>query len=148
MKKNEVALSQVATITMGTSPKGATYNHDGIGVPLLNGPTEFRYKIASILSAYDDLIKNNTRRIKILEEMAQTIYREWFVHFRFPGHEKVRMVVSEMGLIPEGWEVKKVEEFTSNHIGGGWGKEESDSKHIVPAYGGNRREAAITPHKE
>ena len=45
-------------------------------------------KIASILSAYDDLIENNTRRIAILEEMAQAIYREWFVEFRFPGHEK------------------------------------------------------------
>jgi type I restriction enzyme S subunit len=62
-------------------------------------------KIAAILSAYDDLIENNTRRIRILEEMAQTIYREWFVHFRFPGHEGVRMVESEVGLVPEGWEV-------------------------------------------
>ena len=44
----------------------------------------------SILSAYDDLIENNTRRIKILEEMAQMIYREWFVNFRFPGHQKVQ----------------------------------------------------------
>ena len=65
-------------------------------------------KIASILSAYDDLIENNLRRIKILEEMAQTIYREWFVKFRFPGHEKTRMVDSPMGKIPEGWEVVKV----------------------------------------
>ena len=60
-------------------------------------------RIASILSAYDDLIENNTRRIKILEEMAQMLYREWFVNFRFPGHEKVRMVESELGPIPEGW---------------------------------------------
>lgn len=62
-------------------------------------------KIASILSAYDDLIENNTRRISILEEMAQMIYREWFVNFRFPGHEKVKMVDSPLGKIPEGWEV-------------------------------------------
>jgi type I restriction enzyme S subunit len=62
--------------------------------------------IASILSAYDDLIENNTRRIQILEEMAQRIYKEWFVHFRFPGHEKVKMVDSELGKIPSGWEVK------------------------------------------
>ena len=61
-------------------------------------------KIVSILSAYDDLIENNLRRIKILEEMAQTLYREWFVKFRFPGHEKVRMVDSPLGKIPEGWE--------------------------------------------
>jgi type I restriction enzyme, S subunit len=60
-------------------------------------------KIADILSAYDDLIENNTRRIAILEEMAQSLYQEWFVKFRFPGHEKVEMVESEMGLVPEGW---------------------------------------------
>lgn len=62
-------------------------------------------RIASILSAYDDLIENNTRRIAILEEMARRIYEEWFVRFRFPGHEKVRMMESELGLVPEGWEV-------------------------------------------
>ena len=60
-------------------------------------------RIASILSAYDDLIENNTRRIAILEEMARRIYEEWFVRFRFPGHEGVRMVESELGLVPEGW---------------------------------------------
>ena len=65
-------------------------------------------KIAAILGAYDDLIENNTRRIRILEEMAQALYREWFVNFRFPGHEDVLMVESELGLVPEGWEVKKL----------------------------------------
>ncbi len=67
-------------------------------------------KIAAILSAYDDLIENNTRRIRILEEMAQAIYREWFVHFRFPGHKKVKLVNSPLGPIPEGWEAKKLGE--------------------------------------
>jgi type I restriction enzyme S subunit len=62
-------------------------------------------KIAGVLSAYDDLIENNTRRIAILEEMAQAIYREWFVNFRFPGHENVKLVDSPLGQIPEGWEV-------------------------------------------
>jgi len=71
---------------------------------------ETQRKIASILSAYDDLIENNTRRIKILEEMAQAIYREWFVNFRFPGHEQVRMVDSPLGRVPEGWEVVPVTE--------------------------------------
>lgn len=65
-------------------------------------------KIAAILSAYDDLIENNTRRIQILEEMARTIYREWFVNFRFPGHGKVKMVESDLGPIPEGWEVRRL----------------------------------------
>ena len=215
MNNLEVALHKVATIIMGTSPKGITYNRDGVGLPLLNGPTEFgeihphctlyttdskreceahdlifcvrastgrmnwanqtyslgrgvcsirgatlldtrlirysiewklqellnlaggstfsnltkelirdfpipypesRHKIAAILSNYDDLIENNTRRIKILEEMAGTIYREWFVEFRFPGHEKVKMVESELGLIPQGWGIKRLSDIVSEII--------------------------------
>jgi type I restriction enzyme S subunit len=68
-------------------------------------------KIAGILSAYDDLIENNLRRIKILEQMAQSLYREWFVHFRFPGHESAKFKDSELGRIPDGWEVKKLGEL-------------------------------------
>ncbi len=71
-------------------------------------PLPTQRKIAAILSAYDDLIENNTLRIRILEEMAQALYREWFVKFRFPGHEKVRMVESELGMVPDGWEVKRL----------------------------------------
>jgi len=71
-------------------------------------PLETQRKIASILSAYDGLIENNTRRIKILEEMARMIYREWFVNFCFPGHEQVKMVDSQLGMIPEGWEVREL----------------------------------------
>jgi type I restriction enzyme S subunit len=66
-------------------------------------PLDDQRRIASILSTYDDLIENNTRRISILEEMARRIYEEWFVCFRFPGHEDVRMVESTLGLVPEGW---------------------------------------------
>lgn len=73
--------------------------------PIALPPLPTQRKIASILSAYDDLIENNTRRIAILEEMAQAIYREWFVNFRFPGHENVKLVDSPLGMIPEGWEV-------------------------------------------
>jgi type I restriction enzyme S subunit len=61
-------------------------------------PLPTQRKIAAILSAYDDLIENNTRRIKILEEMAQALYHEWFVNFRFPGHENVQMVDSPLVL--------------------------------------------------
>jgi len=60
-------------------------------------------KIASVLSTYDDLIENNTKRIKILEEMARSLYREWFVNFRFPGHEKTKFTTSKLGKIPAGW---------------------------------------------
>ena len=73
-------------------------------------PLATQRKIAAILSAYDDLIENNLRRIKILEEMARLIYREWFVNFRFPGHENVKMIDSPLGRIPEGWEIKKTKE--------------------------------------
>ncbi|HFD87509.1 MAG TPA: restriction endonuclease subunit S [Gammaproteobacteria bacterium] len=76
-------------------------------------PIEIQRKISAILSAYDELIENNTRRIKILEEMAKAIYREWFVKFRFPGHEKVKMIDSPLGLIPEGWEVTKIGKVAS-----------------------------------
>lgn len=74
-------------------------------------PLPIQRKIAAILSTYDDLIENNMRRIKILEEMARSLYREWFVNFRFPGHQQVKMVDSELGLIPEGWEFKKLTEL-------------------------------------
>lgn len=81
-------------------------------------PLPIQRKIAAILSAYDDLIENNQRRIKILEEMARMLYREWFVHFRFPGHEQVRMVDSELGPVPEGWEVVRFTDIVDVLSGG------------------------------
>ncbi len=89
---------------------------ENLEIPEHTLPTQ--QKIASILSAYDDLIENNLKRIKILEELAQMIYREWFVNFRFPGHEKVKMVKSELGMIPEGWKVKTIGEVVET-LGGG-----------------------------
>jgi len=75
-------------------------------------------KIAAILSAYDDLIENNLGRIKILEEMAQNLYREWFVKFRFPGHQKVKMVDSPLGKIPEdGWKIKRLQNLVETQYG-------------------------------
>jgi len=74
-------------------------------------------RIASILSAYDDLIENNTRRIETLEEMARRLYEEWFVHFRFPGHEEVSFKESELGEIPEGWEIANLEEVVDLTMG-------------------------------
>lgn len=64
-------------------------------------------KIASILSAYDRLIENNTRRIRLLEQMAENLYKEWFVRFRFPEHEKVEMVNG----LPKGWERKELSDI-------------------------------------
>lgn len=73
-------------------------------------PLHIQKKIASIIAAYDDLIENNLRRIDILEEMAQNLYREWFVKFRFPGHDKVRFVDSFLGKIPEEWDMVPMED--------------------------------------
>lgn len=94
--------------TVGGNLVGVAQQHFNVGaakemvLDLPDLPTQRR--IAGILSAYDDLIENNLRRIRILEEMAQSLYREWFVHFRFPGHESVPLVDSPLGPIPEGWE--------------------------------------------
>ncbi len=71
-------------------------------------PLPVQQQIAGILSAYDELMENSQRRIRILEEMARALYREWFVHFRFPGHERVSRIASPLGDIPKGWEVKKL----------------------------------------
>src|SRR5690606_1798547 len=76
--------------------------------PISLPPITVQRRISAILSVYDDLIENNTRRIEILEEMARRLYEEWFVHFRFPGHEKVSFKESELGEIPEGWEIKEL----------------------------------------
>lgn len=76
-------------------------------------PIRTQHRIASVLSAYDDLIENNTRSIAILEEMAKRLYEEWFVQFRFPGHEGVKMVESEIGPLPEGWEHTRLGDLAS-----------------------------------
>jgi type I restriction enzyme, S subunit len=76
-------------------------------------PLPVQKKIAAILSAYDDLIENNNRRIAILEKMAEELYREWFVRMRFPGHEKTKIIKG----IPEGWEIKRLDEIINIKMG-------------------------------
>lgn len=73
---------------------------------------EEQIKIGDLLGAYDDLLENNKKRVNALEEMAQLLYTEWFVKFKFPGHEEAKMVDSgtDYGIIPEGWEVKRLDE--------------------------------------
>ena len=103
---------------------------NGTAIPILNKskfseikvsvpPIEVQRKIADVLSAYDDLIENNRKQIKLLEEAAQRLYKEWFIDLRFPGHETTPIIDG----IPAGWEKKTVEDFLIFHANGGWGKE-------------------------
>ncbi|MDQ3381248.1 MAG: restriction endonuclease subunit S [Actinomycetota bacterium] len=77
-------------------------------------PVEVQRRIAAPLRAIDDLIENNRWRIALLERMAQAIYREWFVHFRYPGHEDDELIDSPLGPIPAGWETSDVGSETLN----------------------------------
>ena len=83
--------------------------------------------VVNILSSYDDLIENNQKQIKLLEEAAQRLYKEWFVDLRFPGHENVEIVDG----VPRGWTRKTVLDCLETYIGGGWGKEDITSKNTI-----------------
>jgi len=107
-----------------------TFENLQVDVP----PLPVQRKIAAILSAYDDLIENNLRRIKILEEMAQNLYREWFVKFRFPGHQHSRFADSPLGRIPEGWVVKRLGEVLELNYGKALRQEDRNGGE-VPVYG-------------
>jgi type I restriction enzyme S subunit len=89
------------------SATGATVRHTAPGriydVRVALPPLPVQRRIAGILSAYDELIENCERRIRVLDEMARSLYHEWFVLFRYPGHEKVPLVESALGPIPKGW---------------------------------------------
>lgn len=103
------SLAKGATNQTELSPKAL----GELEVPLPPLPTQ--QKIASILSAYDDLIENNLKRIALLEKAARLLYEEWFVRLRFPGHEHTNMVDG----VPEGWEkltIRKCTDFLSRGI--------------------------------
>ena len=112
-------------------------NAGGAATPIINKtafseievsvpPLPVQRRIAGILSAYDELMENSQRRIRLLEALARALYREWFVHFRFPGHEKssspagrgggegqARLVTSPLGEIPQGWDVRTVKDVAT-----------------------------------
>lgn len=113
----------------------------GVNVPHISGsqilsfklrlpPVSIQRRIAEILAAYDDLIENCERRIRILDEMARKLYREWFVHFRYPGHENVPLVDSALGKIPKGWTAGTVGDFFDTSSGG------TPSRKIPEYFGG------------
>jgi type I restriction enzyme S subunit len=94
-------------------------------LPLVLSPLPIQTKIASILSAYDELIENNKQRIKLLEEMAEEIYKEWFVRFRFPGYESTKFFNEQgkevphgtVGALPGGWENSRLESICEFQMG-------------------------------
>jgi type I restriction enzyme S subunit len=104
-----VLLSDITRAQVRASATGTTVKHTAperiyrvsVDVP----PLPIQRKIGEILGSIDDLIENNRRRVQILDEMVQTIYREWFIRFRFPGHEALKLVDPDGGPIPEGWEL-------------------------------------------
>ena len=115
--------------------------NNGGAVPLLNlgiirkvpvplPPIETQDKIAELLSTYDDLIENNRRRIALLEEAARLLYREWFVHFRFPGHEHVKITDG----LPEGWERRSFGQIAELKYGKAL-KQENRIEGPFPVYG-------------
>jgi type I restriction enzyme S subunit len=116
-------LNQCASVKGATDMADYVNLRDQRRMSISIPPVQSQKTIASILSAYDDLIENNSRRIEILEEMAQAIYREWFVEFRYPGHEDVPLVDSELGPIPEGWEVRSLFEIAEATFGFPFGSE-------------------------
>lgn len=89
-------------------------NDDLLSLEVPVPPLPVQQRIAYILSAYDDLIENNQKQIKLLEEAAQRLYKEWFVDLRFPGHESVKVVDG----VPEGWKIKEIEECADTMSGG------------------------------
>jgi len=108
--------SQIKALGSGTSVEHMRVP-DAEKLTLRLPPLSIQHTIADILSAYDDLIENNRRRIAILEEIAQLIYQEWFIKFRFPGYKTVKMVESESGMIPEDWKVAKLSTLVDTQYG-------------------------------
>lgn len=90
-------------------------------------------RIADTLSAYDDLIENNRRRIALLEQSARLLYREWFVHLRFPGHEHVKVVDG----VPEGWTRSPVSKLATLAGGKQFESDKLTDAGAYPVFGGN-----------
>lgn len=100
-------------------------------LPVTIPPLPTQRKIAAVLSAYDNLIENNTRRIALLEQMTQALYREWFVEFQFPGHQDARPIAGQDSCLPVGWTMLKIGNVASYINRGVAPKYADDSESIV-----------------
>jgi type I restriction enzyme S subunit len=105
-------------IRKALSAHGGGTNINNLNQDILNAlevplpPLPVQRRIAGVLSEYDDLIGSNARRIKILEEIAQLTYREWFINFRFPDHQETNLVGSPLGQVPSGWKISPLVRLT------------------------------------
>lgn len=122
---------------MNAVANGATVPHlnvediRSLPIPSLP-PLAKQQQIGTILSAFDDLIENNQHRIGALEAMVASIYREWFIHYRFPGHERVGLTSSELGSIPSEWEVCTVDNVAALVRGRSYRRHELSEEDGVP----------------
>ena len=116
---------------------GATMPNLNTGIlsslPVIIPTFEGQRRIASILSTYDNLIENNNKRIRLLEQMAENLYKEWFVRFRFPGHENAEFENSKLGRIPSTFNVTNMGDVFEDYIGGGWGNDEGTEEFPISA---------------
>ena len=121
-------LRLLKTMSSGSTTKFLTIRMlDNLDIPLLG--INIQTQIVNILSAYDDLIENNQKQIKLLEEAAQRLYKEWFVDLRFPGHENTEIVDG----VPEGWSRGLLKELISVNYGKDHKKAPDDGN--IPVYG-------------
>ncbi len=100
-------------------------------LPILLPSIQVQRYVSRVLGVMDALIENNRRRVEVLEEMARAIYREWFVHFRYPGHENVTLAVTPLGPIPDGWERTSLGDLVTTQYG--YTESASDSE-VGPRY--------------
>jgi type I restriction enzyme, S subunit len=114
--RSDLFRNQVESFVIGSAQPNFGPTHLKLmALPL--PPINIQNRIGYILTAYDELIENNQRRIEILEDMARSLYREWFVHFRYPGYESVPLIDSPLGPIPQGWEIRNLKDVCSLTMG-------------------------------
>lgn len=110
-------------------------NNDLLNMEVELPPMEIQHRIASILSRYDSLIENYQKQIKLLEEAAQRLYKEWFVDLRFPGHENTKIVDG----VPEGWEEKSISEVFDFKYGKILPTKDFVEDGPIPVYGASKQ---------
>ncbi len=110
--------NELRTLSDSSSSRGSLTIPILENIDILLPPLKQQKTIATILSNYDDLVENNSKRIKILEDTAQKIYKEWFVDFKYPGHETATFKDTELGKIPSDWKITQIKSEFKTVLGG------------------------------